>query len=147
MDPMTNSAGSPMGPLLERNRAFAAAAHHVGCRAVSRQPVIIITCVDPRVDPAHVLGVELGDAAVIRNMGGRLTPDMHVQLAILTAMAEQMISGRSPEVEIAIIHHTRCGAQSLTEPAFRLAGHRAHEHRRHRPLSDRRRRPGRIRRR
>jgi carbonic anhydrase len=108
-----------MGPLLERNRAFAASDHHVDVRAISRLPVIVITCVDPRVDPAHVLGMDLGDAAVIRNMGGRLTPDMVLQVAILTAMGEHMIGGRPPDVEIAVIHHTRCGAQSLTDPTFR----------------------------
>jgi carbonic anhydrase len=117
MDQLT----SPMDPLLERNLAFAAAGGHVGVRPISRHPVIIITCVDPRVDPAHVLGVGLGDALVIRNMGGRLTPDMHVQIAILTAMAEQMIGSRPPDVEIAFVHHTKCGAQSLTEATLRHA--------------------------
>ncbi|WP_425343349.1 carbonic anhydrase [Pseudofrankia saprophytica] len=35
---------------------------------------MVVGCVDPRVDPTHVLGLEQGEAAVIRNVGGRITP-------------------------------------------------------------------------
>ncbi len=108
-----------MDVLLERNRAFAAAERHLGLNAAPRQRVIIVTCFDPRVDPAHILGVDLGDAVVLRNMGGRMTPDMCVQVAILTAMAERMTGDNPSAVEIALLHHTRCGAQSLADPAFR----------------------------
>ena len=38
-----------------------------------RKSALVLTCVDHRVDPAHVLGIELGEAVVIRNGGGRWT--------------------------------------------------------------------------
>jgi carbonic anhydrase len=36
--------------------------------------MMVVGCVDPRVDPAHVLGLSNGEAAIIRNVGGRITP-------------------------------------------------------------------------
>ena len=43
----------------------------------------MLTCLDARVDPAHVLGLEPGDALVIRNAGGRVTPEVEHDIAIL----------------------------------------------------------------
>jgi carbonic anhydrase len=58
--------------LLERNQEFAA---HQFPKDVPLMPrAIIIGCVDPRVDPAHVFGLGPGEAIVIRNVGGRITP-------------------------------------------------------------------------
>jgi carbonic anhydrase len=71
---------SNIAPLLDRNRAFAA---DPGARqGMPRLPFIpnlnlyIVTCIDPRVDPAQILGVKLGEAIVERDIGGRITPAM-----------------------------------------------------------------------
>src|ERR671935_198152 len=59
---------------LARNRAFAAAGRHEGAVVFPNLQLFVITCLDPRVDPAHFLGLELSDAMVVRNAGGRGTP-------------------------------------------------------------------------
>jgi NAD(P)-dependent dehydrogenase (short-subunit alcohol dehydrogenase family) len=58
-------------PALERNRAFAAARGYEGAVAFPHLRLFVITCLDPRVDPAHFLGLGLSDAMVVRNIGGR----------------------------------------------------------------------------
>lgn len=73
--------------LEERNRDFAA---HQFTSSMSLFPAskpIIISCVDPRADPAHILGLEFGDALVIRNIGGRITPETLQTIAMLQAVA------------------------------------------------------------
>src|SRR5262249_33991474 len=61
-----------MTPLLERNERFARTYTPLALGPAAAQ-VVIVTCLDHRVDPAIVLGLRLGDAPVIRNAGGRVT--------------------------------------------------------------------------
>ena len=61
-----------MTPLLERNEQFARTCNPAALGIPARQ-VLIVTCLDHRVDPAVILGLQLGDAPVIRNAGGRVT--------------------------------------------------------------------------
>src|SRR5215469_3053659 len=61
-----------MSPLLERNEQFAAT-YTPGPLGPPASQVVIVTCLDHRVDPAISLGLQLGDAVVIRNTGGRIT--------------------------------------------------------------------------
>ncbi len=61
-----------MTPLLERNEQFARTYTPVALGIPARQ-ALIISCLDHRVDPAIVLGLQLGDAPVIRNAGGHVT--------------------------------------------------------------------------
>jgi carbonic anhydrase len=60
-----------VGPALERNRVFAAEGGHRDAVVFPRLGLFVVTCLDPRVDPAHFLGLFLGDAVVVRNVGGR----------------------------------------------------------------------------
>ena len=62
-----------MTPLLERNEQFAAV-YTSGPLGPPAAQVVIVTCLDHRVDPAITLGLQLGDAVVIRNPGGRVAP-------------------------------------------------------------------------
>ncbi len=83
-------------------------------------PVVVVTCLDHRVDPAIVLGLELGDAPVIRNAGGRVTPAVIDDIAYLAFLAEQWSGGRVDTLfEVAVIHHTQCGTAFLADPGFR----------------------------
>ena len=63
---------SRMTPLLEHNEEFAQSYTPVPLGLPAAQ-VIVVTCLDHRVDPAITLGLELGDAPVLRNAGGRVT--------------------------------------------------------------------------
>lgn len=101
------------GRALERNRAFAAAGGHEGAHLPPRLNLYVITCLDARVDPAHVLGLDLADANVARNVGGRVTPEVIEDVVFLCQLA--------PVVpwEVAVIHHTRCGTNALCDDGFR----------------------------
>jgi carbonic anhydrase len=80
--------------------------------------LLVVTCLDPRVDPAHVLGLELGDAMVVRNLGGRVTPEVIDNVAFVGELAGSAVPD-GPLFEVAVIHHTECGAARLADDAFR----------------------------
>jgi carbonic anhydrase len=111
---------SDFRPLLERNRAFAATGAHAGLAIMPRLPVFLVTCLDPRVDPAAFLGVELGDAAVIRNAGGRVTEAVINDIAFVSYLARTMIPD-GPLFAVAVVHHTGCGTGFLADAEFRSA--------------------------
>jgi carbonic anhydrase len=97
--------------LLERNRAFASEAHEV--RPLwPRLNACIVTCPDPRVDPTAVLGLELGDAGVVRAAGGRISPIVMQQLLFL---AQAGAAGGQPQdgLELILMGHTDCGMAHL----------------------------------
>jgi carbonic anhydrase len=109
---------SNLRPLLERNRAFAATGGYAGLAIMPRQPVFLVTCIDPRVDPAAFLGVELGDAPVIRNAGGRVTEAVINDIAFIGYLTKTMIPD-GPLFEVAVIHHTGCATGFLADAGFR----------------------------
>jgi carbonic anhydrase len=111
---------SRLQPLLDRNRAFAAAGAHAGLAIMPRQQVLVVTCLDPRVDPAAFLGIALGDAPVIRNAGGRVTDAVISDIAFISYLARTMLPG-GPLFEVAVVHHTDCGTGFLADAAFRSA--------------------------
>ena len=73
--------------------------------------VAVVACMDARLDPARVLGLEEGDAHVIRNAGGVVTDDEIRSLAI-----SQRLLGTE---EIILIHHTDCGMLTFSDDEFR----------------------------
>jgi carbonic anhydrase len=105
-------------PALERNRAFASAGGHEGAVVFPRLGVFVITCLDPRVDPAQFLGLELSDAMVVRNVGGRVTPEVINDVAFISQIAETVLPD-GPLFEVAVIHHTQCGSGALADDDFR----------------------------
>jgi carbonic anhydrase len=114
-----------MTPLLERNEQFARA-YTPAALGVPAQPVFIVTCLDHRVDPAIVFGLQLGDAPVIRNAGGRVTQGVIDDIAYLGFLAEQLFGDQAADdlFEVAVVHHTQCGTGLLADPSYR---HRAAE--------------------
>jgi carbonic anhydrase len=101
-----------------RNRAFAEAGKHEGATLIPALRLLVLTCLDPRVDPAHTLGLDLSDALVLRNNGGRVTPQVINDVAYLSALADVM-RPEGPLFEIAVIQHTECGAARLADDGFR----------------------------
>src|SRR6476469_9358311 len=71
----------------------------------------IVTCMDSRLDLFGALGLEIGDAHLIRNAGGLPTDDVLRSLAI----SQRALGTR----EVVLIHHTECGMQGFDDPAFR----------------------------
>jgi carbonic anhydrase len=107
-------------PALERNRAFAAAGGHQGAVVFPNLRLFVITCLDPRVDPGHFLGLGLSDALVVRNVGGRVTPEVINDVAFIGQITENALPDGSL-FEVAVIHHTQCGAGAFADDTFRRA--------------------------
>ena len=105
-------------PLLQRNRDFAATGAHETASILAKYPVFVITCLDPRTDPSAFLGLELGDAMVIRNAGGRVSPDVLKDLAYIGYLSRTLVPG-GPRFEVAVVHHTQCGTRFLADDKFR----------------------------
>jgi carbonic anhydrase len=114
-------AMSNISALLERNKAFAS---NGAWRSTPRLPFLpfkslyIITCVDPRTDPAEFLGLEFGDAIVARTLGGRVTDAVIRDLSYIGYLVETE-APQGPYFEVAVIHHTDCGSRQLEDPELR----------------------------
>ena len=112
---------SNLDSMLERNKAFAAQQSAAGTlmpslpRALPNVKAIIISCADMRVDPAHVLGIRPGEAVVMRNIGGRITPGLLEQLGLLGRIGQVAgeIPGGGGEFHTIVLQHTDCGITRL----------------------------------
>ncbi|GAA1915858.1 carbonic anhydrase [Streptantibioticus ferralitis] len=106
---------------LERNARFAATDAKDEVPAIPFIPfnqLYIITCIDPRVEPAAILGARLGEAIVARNVGGRVTPSVIKDLAWICHLHEN----KTPDAdwfEVAVVHHTDCGSGLLADEQLR----------------------------
>lgn len=117
---MTNtvSDANSGSTILARNRAFAAAGGYEGVTVFPILGLVVVACLDPRVDPAHILGLDLGDAMVVRNIGGRVTRDVVDTIAFVGQLAAKVVP-EGPLFEVAVLHHTQCGAAALADDDFR----------------------------
>jgi carbonic anhydrase len=112
---------SNLDSMLERNKAFAGRQSAAGTlmpwlpQALPNVRAIIIGCADMRVDPAHILGIKPGEAVVMRNIGGRITPGLLEQLGLLGRIGEvaREIPGGGGEFHIVVLQHTDCGITRL----------------------------------
>jgi carbonic anhydrase len=92
--------------LLAANEAYAAARSMVADARPGRH-LAVVTCMDARIDVFAVLGLHLGDAHVIRNAGGRVTPDVLRSLAI-----SSHVLGVDTVV---VMQHTKCGLAGVSD--------------------------------
>ena len=104
--------------ILARNRAFSAAGGHETATMFPTLRLLVLTCLDPRVDPAQILRLDLGDAIVVRNGGGRVTPEVINNVALVGLLAANALP-EGPLFEVAVIHHTECGLRALSDEGFR----------------------------
>jgi carbonic anhydrase len=104
--------------LVQRNATFAATGAFKGLPFPTNPPLRVIGCVDSRVDPSDVLDLELGEAVILRNIGGRVTPDALRTWALLGRLG----AGGSPSAgHLTILHHTDCGIRRLASFPEQLA--------------------------
>jgi len=96
--------------LLEANQRYAATFTKGNLPLPPARKVAILVCMDARIDPAKALGLEEGDAHVIRNAGGR-AGDALRSLAISHALLGTR--------EIVVVHHTDCGMVTFTNESLR----------------------------
>jgi carbonic anhydrase len=113
--------------MLKRNKDFASQQSAAGTlmpslpRAMPNVKAVIIGCADMRVDPAHVLGLKPGEAVVVRNIGGRITPGLLEQLGLLGRIGQVAgeVAGGGGEFHLIVLHHTDCGITRLAgDPAM-----------------------------
>lgn len=106
---------SEISELLERNLVFAANVDLDRLAMPETMPerlTLLLTCVDPRVEPAGFLGVSIGDVGVLRNAGGRVDDRVIEDIAYLAMRLHVRL-------DVAVIHHTQCGTGLLAEGTFR----------------------------
>ena len=101
---------SAIDHLLHANKSYAAS--FPGPRPLRpKLRLAVIACMDSRLDLFGALGLEIGDAHLIRNAGGIPTHDVLRSLAL----SQRALGTR----EVAIIHHTECGMDGFDDDAFR----------------------------
>jgi carbonic anhydrase len=114
---------SNLDSMLQRNKLFAAKQSAAGTlmpslpQSLPNVKAIIIGCADMRVDPAHVLGIKPGEAVVLRNIGGRITPGLLEQLGLLGRIGQVAgaIPGGGGEFHIIVLQDTDCGITRLVQ--------------------------------
>jgi carbonic anhydrase len=99
--------------LLANNRDYAASFDKGDLPAPPARKLAVVACMDARLNVYRVLGLQEGDAHVIRNAGGVVTDDAIRSLAI-----SQRLLGTD---EIVLIHHTGCGMLTFSDDEFRAS--------------------------
>jgi carbonic anhydrase len=97
--------------LLENSKAYAESFDKGSLPMPPGKKVAVVACMDARLNPYGLLGLQEGDAHVIRNAGGVITDDEIRSLAI-----SQRLLGTE---EIILIHHTDCGMLTFTDDEFK----------------------------
>ncbi len=97
--------------LLERNARQAEQFDGTGLEVAPIRHLAVVACMDSRIDTFKVLGLENGEAHIIRNAGGVITDDTIRSLCL----SQRLLGTR----EIILIHHTDCGLQKVDEDDFR----------------------------
>ena len=106
------SAGAPgFEDLLAANREYAAHFELAGFDGLARAGVAIVTCMDSRIDPLRLIGLEAGDAKIFRNPGGRVTDAALEALVLATHLLNVN--------RIVVIPHTRCAMTTSSETELR----------------------------
>jgi carbonic anhydrase len=102
---------STIDELLANNRDFAARAPTARLDAQPSRSVAVVACMDARLDVHAALGLREGEAHVLRNAGGIVTDDVLRSLVV----SQRRLGTR----EVMLLHHTRCGMQTLDEDELR----------------------------
>ena len=120
---------SNLDDMLKRNKDFAAKRSAAGTlmpslpKALPNVKATIIGCADMRVDPFDILGLKPGEAVVIRNIGGRITPILLEELGLLGRIGQvaKEVPGGGGEFHLIVLQHTDCGITRLAGDTDKLA--------------------------
>jgi carbonic anhydrase len=97
--------------LLESNRRFVDGFDREGLTSRPGRQLAVLTCMDCRIEPSELLDLDVGDAAVVRNAGGRATPD---------ALRSLLLATRLLGVEtVVVLHHTDCALAGIDDDSVR----------------------------
>lgn len=97
--------------LLSANRAFADSFALAGFDGVARAGVAMVTCMDSRIDPLRMIGLQAGDAKILRNPGGRVTD----QVLVALVLGVNLLNVK----RVLVVEHTRCAMAGADEAELR----------------------------
>jgi carbonic anhydrase len=97
--------------LLDANQQYVAGFGLAGIPAPAAREFALVTCMDSRIEPLTMLGLRPGDAKIIRNAGGRVTPDVLRSLVLAT----RFLGVR----RIAVMQHTKCALAGRSDDDIR----------------------------
>jgi carbonic anhydrase len=101
--------------VLQANQQYASSFTQGDLPIPPARHLAVVTCMDARLNPAAFLGLNLGDAHIIRNAGGRVSDDALRSLII----SSQLLGTK----EFAVIHHTDCGMVTFSNDDLRTRLH------------------------
>ncbi|MCW2841267.1 MAG: carbonic anhydrase [Aeromicrobium sp.] len=93
--------------LLEANRSYAKTFNLSGFDGIAHAGVAMVTCMDSRIDPLRMIGLQPGDAKILRNPGGRVTDQVLVALVLGVTLLRVK--------RVLVVEHTRCAMATSTE--------------------------------
>ena len=108
---------NPVDGLIEGSAAFAAKGFDATLKIMPTKKLMILGCADPRVDPGDIFGLVNGDAAVIRNVGGRVGPATLEIMALLRSVVQDRGGDIGAGWNFVVLHHTDCGIKNCRNHA------------------------------
>ena len=93
--------------VLAANDAYASTFTDTGRPGQAARGLAVVTCMDSRIDPLSMLGLEKGDAKILRNAGGRVTDDVLRTLVLATHLLGVD--------RVMVVEHTECKMASATD--------------------------------
>jgi carbonic anhydrase len=93
--------------VLEANRRFQAGFQDTGLQGKAAKGLAVVTCIDSRIDPLGMLGLQPGDAKIIRNAGARITDDALRSLILAANLLDV--------TRVALVQHTDCAVVGTPE--------------------------------
>src|SRR6476469_5460103 len=97
--------------LLAANARYRAHFHDTGMAGIAAKGLAVVTCIDSRIDPLAMLGLQAGDAKIIRNAGARVTDDALRSLVLATNLLGV--------TRICVVQHTECAMVGQTDEELR----------------------------
>lgn len=95
--------------MLSRNEQFAQDGFDADLKMMPSERTLFVGCVDPRVDPDKIFGLEAGEAAVFRNVGGRVSPALIETISLLRSVTQAVTGNPAVALNLVVLHHTDCG--------------------------------------
>ena len=111
MSPSEDDFAPSTDELLENNRRYAVGFDSSHLHVNPKRQLAVVGCMDSRMDTFQILGLQHGEAHIIRNAGGVITDDVIRSLTL----SQRFLGTR----EIVLLHHTDCGLMKVTEDTFK----------------------------
>jgi carbonic anhydrase len=117
MDPVSNAPATPSAfdDLLAANEQYAAHYRSSDLAGTAARGLAVVTCMDSRIEPLQMLGLDKGDAKILRNAGARVTEDVLRTLVLATHLLQVD--------RIMVVAHTDCRMSKVNDEQVHEAIH------------------------